>query len=512
VSAFLRALGILFAVLCALGMGSVAMAQAQEKDGGIAPSDAERIASLEDKLAMMEERLQSMERRLGENSTPLVASNGAIPIAAVGSRAEPAVLPTTASASVASTASASPATQTEASQGPTAPFVGAGPEGFSIQSPKGDFRLGIRYQMHVDGAFSVHRNPDAVPNTFYLRRSQPILSGTLYGRFNFQVLTDFGLGRPRVLDAYVDTVISPAVNIRIGKFKGPVGLERLRSGMALPLQERALPTQLVPNRDVGLELFGDLAHGRLSYTAGIFDGSPDGSALDIDTDDHKEFEGRLMLQPFMKTSFGKLAGLSVGVGGSYGNVDGSLLATGLPGFSTSAQRTFFKYRRDVTLDGTVVANGVHYRLMPQGYYYVGPFGWMSEFVQSVQEVQRGSNRATMNNSSWQVMTSYVLTGENGSFAGVNPSKPLDPSVGNWGAFEIAVRYAALHVDQEAFPIYADSAVSASDAKAWGLALNWYWNRNVKVVLGYEQTRFDGATPGVAFDTEKLFQQRFQLRF
>ena len=106
----------------------------------------------------------------------------------------------------------------------------------------------------------------------------------------------------------------------------------------------------------------------------------------------------------------------------------------------------------------------------------------------------------------------MLTGENGSYAGVNPAKPFDPAVGNWGAFEVATRYASLSADQEAFPLFADPGKSARQAKAWSLGLNWYLNRNVKLVFAYEQTDFEGAAPGVTFDTEKLFQQRFQLRF
>lgn len=494
------------ATVLLIGIGGVSAGMAQELIAQRSVSDAQRIASLEEKLRVMEERLVLLESRLGESAAPLVASNGAIPAPALKMPAEPAVL------SAAAGNLPSPAIQSPVQQVSAAPFVSAGPEGFSIQSSAGDFRLGIRYQVNVDGRFAVNRNEEADPNTFFLRRSQPILTGTLYRRFNFQLLTDFGQGRPRVNDAYIETMISPALVVRVGKFKGPVGIERLRSGMGLPLIERALPTQLVPNRDLGVQLSGELADARLSYMVGAFNGVPDGSSTDGNTDDHKEFNGRVMMQPFVKTSFTSLAGLSVGVGGSFGDVQGSPSSANLPAYSSTGQREFFIYRSDGTVAGTVVAEGTHYRLSPQGYYYVGLFGLMSEYVQSVQNVQRGSARATMNHSSWQVMTSYVLTGENGSYAGVNPAKPFDPAVGNWGAFEVATRYAALSADQEAFPLFADLAKSAREAKAWSLGLHWYLNRNVKLVFAYEQTKFEGAAPGVTFDNEKLFQQRFQLRF
>lgn len=492
------------AILAATGAASPVLAQ---RPTSANPSDdADRIAALEAKLKRMEERLEFLETKLGEGSASLVASTGALPAADLGSRAEPTIL------SAAAPGPAVAVTTGTMSQAAAAPFVQVGPKGFSIQSPEGDFRLGIRYQIHIDGRFAINRNEAADPNTFYLRRVQPILEGTVYRRFSYQLLTDFSQGNPRLINAYIITTITPSFSIQFGKFKMPVGIERFRSGMALPLMERALPSQLVPSRDVGVQFSGNLADSILSYAAGVFNGVPDGSSSDGNTDDHKESSGRLMTQPFVNSSVAGLKGLSIGVGGSYGEVEGNPASTNLAGYSSSGQREFFQYRSDGSSAGTVVADGVHYRLSPQGYYYVGPFGVMAEYVQSVQEVRRGSARATMNNSSWQVMTSYVLTGEKGSYDGVTAARPFDPEAGHWGAFEVAARYTALNPDSEAFPLFADPATAAREAKAWAVGLNWYLNYNLKLVLGYEQTKFEGAAPGVAFDTEKLFQQRFQLRF
>ncbi|MBI3933064.1 MAG: porin [Acidobacteria bacterium] len=454
----------------------------------------------------MEERIQELEGRLGGSAAPLVASNGAIPAAALKMPTEPAVL------SAAAANLPAPAIQIAAPQELAAPSVSAGREGFSIQSPDGDFRLRLRYQVQVDGRFAVNRNETADPNTFYLRRTQPILEGTLYRHFNYQLLLDFSQGNPRVNNAYVITTITPSFNIQIGKFKLPLGLERIQSGMTLPLMERALPSQLIPSRDLGLQFSGDLADSRLSYALGVFNGVPDGSNSDGNADDRMEFDGRLMAKPFVNASVAGLAGLFFGVAGSYGETEGNASSTNLGSYSSSGQREFFQYRRDGSNAGTVAADGVHYRLSPQGYYYAGPFGVMAEFVQSAQQVRRGTARATMNHRGWQVMTSYVLTGENGSYDGVNAAKPFDPERGNWGAFEVAARYTALQPDEEAFPLFADPAKAAGEAKAWAVGLNWYLNRNLKLVLGYEQTKFEGALPGVTFHTEKLFQQRFQLRF
>jgi phosphate-selective porin OprO/OprP len=464
-----------------------------------------RITELEEKIRVMDERLALLERRLNDTARASAVA-GIVPAAATPSQ----VVPATYTLPAAAPAAPAPAQASSVAGG--AANVSARPEGFSIQSPEGDFRLGIQYQMHVDGRFTVDRNSETAPNSFYLRRTQAILDGILYERFHARFLSDFSDGRARVNDAYIDASVTPWLSVRTGKFKAPVGLERLRSGMTLPLMERALPTQLVPNREIGVQFSGDVASSTVSYALGVFDGALDGSNTDGNTGDQKVFHGRLMTQPFANSSARHLSGLVFGLGGSYGAFEGSSEMTNLPGYESTGGREFFRYRNDGTVADTTVADGTLYRLSPQGYYYAGPFGVMAEYVQSAQEVRRGGATAMMNHSSWQLVTSYVLTGDDGTYAGVTPDRPFDPSLGNWGALEIAARYTELNPDGEAFPVFADPGEAASEAKAWSLGLTWYLNRNIKLVFGYERTKFESAVPEVTFDTENLFLQRFQLRF
>ena len=42
------------------------------------------------------------------------------------------------------------------------------------------------------------------------------------------------------------------------------------------------------------------------------------------------------------------------------------------------------------------------------------------------------------------------------------------------------------------------------ASAWALGLNWYLNENLKWVLNYEQTSFDGGDPGGPIVTTRRF--------
>ncbi len=95
-----------------------------------------------------------------------------------------------------------------------------------------------------------------------------------------------------------------ALRQRLGKFKSPIGLEQLQADASLPFNERSLVTDLVPNRDVGVQLWGEVSGGLLSYALGIFNGVGDArNSSNVDFDDTKAFEGRLFLQPFRKNVF-----------------------------------------------------------------------------------------------------------------------------------------------------------------------------------------------------------------
>jgi phosphate-selective porin OprO/OprP len=48
--------------------------------------------------------------------------------------------------------------------------------------------------------------------------------------------------------------------------------------------------------------------------------------------------------------------------------------------------------------------------------------------------------------------------------------------------------------------------------SWGAGVNWYINRNLKLVLDYDQTQFDGGARNADRKTEKVFGQRLQISY
>ena len=131
---------------------------------------------------------------------------------------------------------------------------------------------------------------------------------------------------------------------------------------------------------------------------------------------------------------------------------------------------------------------------------------------------RSTNKAKIKNDAYSLTTTYVLTGEDASYSGVTPGNNFTLDGDGWGAFEVAARVAQLDVDDDAFTgtvatRLASPNASASKAKNYGLGLNWYLNKNVKLSANYSDTRFDGgAAAGADRDTEKALFTRIQLSY
>lgn len=388
--------------------------------------------------------------------------------------------------------------------------VTAGRDGFSFRSADSAFQLRVRGYVQADYREFMGDDERPATDTFILRRVRPIFEGTLWKIFDFRLMPDFGGGTTVLQDAYLEGKFSPRFRVRVGKFKPPVGLERLQSGTDLLFVERALPTNLVPNRDLGLQIGGDLGGGVANYAVGFFNGVPDGTNADLDSTDDKDVAARVFFTPFAKGS-GTFKNLGFGIAASQGKQEGTVTATGLAPYRTPGQQTFFSYRADGTAAGTVIAAGDRTRLSPQGYFYRGPFGLLAEYVISSQEVLRATVFEELEHTSWQVAGSWVFGGEP-SYRAVNPKKNFDLAADTWGALELKARYSKLELDDDTFPTFANPASSASSAEAWGAGVNWYLNRNLRLYFDYERTQFeDGATNGDRED-ESIFFSRFQISF
>jgi phosphate-selective porin OprO/OprP len=373
-------------------------------------------------------------------------------------------------------------------------------DGFVLQNANGDDRLQVNFLLQVNGRFAFDDPQNNVVSTFALRRLRPILQGRVARFFDFYFNPDFAGGIVNIRDAYIDTRFSSAFRIRVGKGKEPFGLERLHSAQYLTFVERALPTAVAPDRDIGVLVMGDLAGEVVSYAAGVVNGVADGASADLDTNDGKDTVARVVVRPLAKSPRSPLAGLGLAFAGSTGAQPDAL-----PSFRTSGQQTFFTY------DHAAIGEGVRTRISPQAFYYYKSVGAFTEYVRSRGSVRKGSISDEITHESWQVAGSFVVTGEPASDHGVKPQLVFDPSKHTWGALQLAGRYHVLGVDPKAVVLGFADAGSSREARAFTIGANWYLNSIVKWTFNVERTVFDG-DPNGPRHVENVMMVQNQISF
>ena len=388
----------------------------------------------------------------------------------------------------------------------TAASVTADTSGFTIKSGDGNFLLKIGADLQVDNRTFLGEGSQPLLDTALLRRVRPTFSGTVYKYVDYMFRPDFGQGQTVIYDAYVELKYFDRAKVRVGKFKPPVGLERLQSDDDTNFVERGLPTLLAPSRDIGYQISGDVVMRRVAYAIGVFNGVPDNGLSDTAVSDHRDYAGRLFFTPFQPDAHSPLAGLGVGIGASAGNVDGQAL----PSYKSFGQNSFISFASGVT------EAGHRTRLAPGAYYYLGPFGLLTEYGLTEEGLQKGAVRRDIAYRAWQVQAAFLLTGEKKGFTSPTPRKAFDPRNHGWGAVELAARVGDFSAEPGLYNYgFASSATAARRAHEWVGGVNWYLNRLFRTSLDYGHTNFGGgatAAAGGNRPSEKVIVLRFQVNF
>ena len=430
---------------------------------------------------------------------------------------------------------------TSSSAGPPTPVVPAPTastlfgefdrSGFTLQSADGADAIHLRGTVAVDDRQFVDGYTPETADTWLLRKLRPTLEGTLDHYFDFRIMPDFGQGKAILQDGWADARVEPWLVFTAGKFKAPVGLERLQLEQFSRFIEAALPSDLLPYRDLGFKVGGVVDRGVFSYDVGIFDGTIDAGSTDgnpvPDEDATGKYtgEGRVFVNPFLPTDLSALRGLGFGIAETYvkdkGVATTSTTTSYLASYKTTGQQAMFSYRADTAIgfNNATIAHGIERRLVPQLFWAYGPVYLLSEYVRENQQLMRqvsvaSTRDATLLNTAWQVQGGWFITGEREAYDDATPRRNLGQ--GGAGAWELVARIHAIRFDEAAFIGGANSfANPASDplsAHALGVGLNWYLNFNFKVQLDYEVTEFDGGAVSGNRPDERVLTTQFALIF
>jgi len=412
----------------------------------------------------------------------------------------------------------------------TAPKITINASRFQIGSTDNSNFIRFRGTLFADNRAYAGDSAPETADTFLLRSVRPTFEGTFGNIYDFRFTPDFGSGRSIIVDAYAAARFKPGFVVTVGKFKPSVGLERLQSEPDLRFMERGLPTLLVPNRDLGLQLSGDFAGGAFGYQVGYFNGVTDGQSSDnlatpdVESDTGGDYAARVFFQPFINGDNFSLRGLGFGVGSTWQDLDGVATNPYLPSYRSQGQLSVFSYRANtaigVTPNNATFADGERLRLAPQLYYYRGSFGFIGEYTEVKQDVSRavgGVTRSdTLTNSAWQGQFAWFITGEEESYRGFTPGSTFQPGKSGLGAWELVARYQELDTDDDAFTgganSFANPLTAITKETSYGVGVNWYpWN-TVKLSLNYDFTSFEGgAATGDRLDEQAIFT-RFAINY
>lgn len=459
--------------------------------------DQQRIQDLEKKIEELDRRLTAAEAKTEGAPAPQLAAPAAPPVLAPAPVAAAVQTGSQRPSNAGVAAGTIPAVPADA-----VGLVTVGPSGFAIRDESGDFLLRIGADLQIDVRTFFNNNNPSVLDQILLRRVRPTFSGTVYKYIDYFFRPDFGQGTVVIYDAYAQFNYVPHFAIRAGKFKPPVGLERLQSDDDTSFVERGLPTLLVPSRAIGFQMAGDVIDHRLGYQLGVFNSVPDNSLSDTSPSNSRDYTARLFGTPFQPNE-NLLSGLGFGIGAQSGSVDGDAL----PAYKTVGQNTFF------TFASGVISAGHRTSYAPQGFYYVGPFGLLVEDTVTEEEFQKSTVRRDVAFRSWQVQASWILTGEKKSFGSPNPKHPFSLADHGWGAFEIAARTGDIRVDPGLFAAgFATLTSSPNFAREWVIGGNWYLNRILRTSIDYGHTNFEGGAVSANRASERVILARFQINF
>ena len=369
---------------------------------------------------------------------------------------------------------------------------------------------------------------------FLIRRARPYASGYFYDDWEYRFAPEFALSAPNatsyqttIADAFINYDPIEEIQVQVGKFTVPVGLETLTPAAYLPFSERSLTSNLIPNRDLGVMTHGSLFSEKLSWAAMVGAGARNDtvqSGLDYGSGPVGYF--RLFSQPFRGEMDvpEELRGLHLGVGGSIGwqtQNDSISSANLFQNYSTDGGNTFLAFPNGLGVQGEV------WRISPQVYYNYGPFECWAEFTAEQQGVNTagvygstGGGFTNYQTTAWDVVLDWVITGERASLGGVVPEKPLNFETGDIGAWELALRYDGLAAGANMFrPINEGGLGISQTENATGvngasLGINWYPNRIIRIGLTVEyQAYTGGGAQGTVVENNELgFITRLQLLY
>jgi phosphate-selective porin OprO/OprP len=450
---------------------------------------------------------------------------------------------------------------------------------FTLESANGRNSIGLTGRMHFDyrdsdidggdlGGHSTLRTDDrdtaSLADQFELRRARIGIKGKFAQDFKYEIVTNLP-GTASLDVGFLDFAKYNQVQIRVGKFKQPFGLEELISSNNITMMERSYLDQTVPGKKQGLQVMGTPTTG-MTYAGSIFQNND--TERDISADGKASMAGRATLN-FAEIMCNKEMVMHLGIAGldsTYAvgptsssqtekSASGSTVGT-ISSFRSAGRGLSNIFRGQVNGDSCLQTSyscpseyqaQVKQRAIGlEGIFATGPFKLMGEYSAGDYKGTTGTNEVSYDTKTYYLEAGYFITGEKyadsykgGVFSSFKPKNEFDLDKGNLGAIELAFRAEGFDVDdarisggrlQGNLSSYTSASVynanstngasPTSGAKTYTAGIRWILNPNMIIKANYAQTNLDNAfapldVVGIVstpVDKERLLSFRTQFMF
>ena len=133
---------------------------------------------------------------------------------------------------------------------------------------------------------------NAFPNTFKFRRGFVGVKGNIIPNLSYKITTNTAKGSFILYDAYLNIKFGQYFFIRLGQFKMPIGMDKLKSGSVTLFPERPLASSFVIDRDLGI--MSNFKTKFILTQLGFFNGETKNK---IDENKNKDLVARMVLTP-----------------------------------------------------------------------------------------------------------------------------------------------------------------------------------------------------------------------
>jgi len=376
----------------------------------------------------------------------------------------------------------------------------------TITSADGSQKFAVRGIVQFDAATYDRRNTVPGATDFNsgtnFRRARLGIEGTFAKDWNYNLTGEFGGSGSEAAQlnaAYIEYAgLKPAdgvtARLRIGAWATPTGLEDATSNTEGLFLERAAVAEMVRNLagGDGRSGVGAFANGERWYASAVFTGSLVGNTNEFD--EQTGYLTRIAFAPV----YGKDYAVHVG-----GNLQGILNVADTGAGAAKVTQVRLRERPELRVDGTRLvdtnnlnASGVTAYGGEIGAYYKNLQVSAEAFRVEVDRIG-GFNPSF---DGWYVQGAWTITGEShawtsasGGFRSVKPAKAFNPADSAWGAWEIAVRYSVLDLDDHAGIAGAATpagGVRGGEQTIATVGLNWYPNAVYRFQAQYQRVDVD----------------------